>query len=118
MANSAFDPSDTDAVRDRLLGLRAETERLIESSKDARSAVELDQSKVGRVSRMDALQGQQMALATDRRRLIELQKIDAALKRLDAGDYGYCVRCDEEIEVKRLAQDPAIPLCFDCASSA
>lgn len=96
--------------------MRADLDALIAGSKEARAAVELDQTKVGRLSRMDALQGQQMALAADRRRTLELQNIDAALKRLEAGDYGYCVRCDEPIAPKRLAFDPSTPLCIACAS--
>ena len=84
---------------------------------EARAAVELDQTRVGRLSRMDALQGQAMALETDRRRGLELQKIEGALRRLEDGEYGACVRCGEEVEVKRLELDPAATLCFDCASS-
>lgn len=80
-------------VRDQLHAIRQELEALISGSSDSRSTVELDQSAVGRLSRMDALQGQQMALATDRRRALELKRIESALARLEDGDYGYCVRC-------------------------
>jgi len=41
--------------------------------------------------------------------------VAAALKRIESGDYGYCLNCDEEIAVKRLEIDPAAPLCLDCA---
>lgn len=51
-----------------------------------------------------------MAKAVDERRHERLSLIDAALKRLDAGDYGYCAACDEEIPAKRLAIDPVIAL--------
>ncbi len=64
---------------------------------------------------MDALQGQAMAQATQRRREQELQRIDAALKRLDTGDFGYCMTCDEEIDLRRLELDPTVTLCIDCA---
>lgn len=111
-----FDPTDPEAVRDRLLARRTEIEALISGSREARAAVELDQTRLGRLSRMDALQGQQMALAADRRRTLELQRIDAALRRLETGDYGHCVRCDEPIAAKRLAFDPAAPMCVDCAA--
>ena len=66
---------------------------------------------------MDALQGQAMALETDRRRTIELQKIDSAVRRLETGEYGCCVQCGEEIPARRLAFDPAVTLCIDCAES-
>lgn len=79
------------------------------------AAVELDQSSVGRLSRMDAIQVQEMALAGKRRRLAELARIQAAVKRIDDGDYGFCVNCDEPIALKRLEVDPATPACIRCA---
>lgn len=96
--------------------MRQDIEALVSGSSEARSTVELDQTAVGRLSRMDALQGQQMALATDRRRALQLKRIDSALKRLDDGDYGTCVRCEEPIAPKRLDHDPAVTLCVDCAA--
>ena len=84
--------------------------------KDAAKTVELDQSRLGRLSRMDALQGQAMSQAVNERRQVELQKISAALRRIDSGHYGYCIKCDESISQKRLEFDPAAPLCIDCAS--
>ncbi len=100
-----------------LLHLRkAELEAIMKTSEDDGKPVELDQSRVGRLSRMDALQGQALAQETVRRRKNELSRIEAALTRVDAGDYGYCVNCDEEISAKRLAVDPSTPLCIDCAS--
>lgn len=107
---------DLNAAR-ALLEARREELRALAASTTADSApVELDQQKVGRLSRMDAMQGQAMAQETARRREIELQRIDAALARVAAGDYGYCVRCDEPIEPGRLKVDPATPICVDCAS--
>ena len=87
------------------------------TARDAAGTVELDQSRVGRLSRMDALQGQAMSRETNRRRELELARIEAALKRIEAGDYGYCVRCGEEIAEGRLLFDPSTPLCIDCAGS-
>jgi DnaK suppressor protein len=103
-----------DAFRQTLISLREEIEQLNLTSKEAASTVELDQSKVGRLSRMDALQAQQMAQETTRRRQIHLQKIDSALRRMDAGEYGYCLICDEEIPIARLDFDPASTRCIGC----
>lgn len=88
----------------------------MKSSTEGSRPVELDQTRMGRLSRMDALQGQAMAQETERRRKNELQRIEAALMRVESGDYGYCVTCGEEISAKRLALDPSTPLCIDCAS--
>ena len=84
-------------------------------SADSRKTVELDQTTQGRLSRMDALQVQEMALEQERRRGIEVQRIEAALLRIEAGDFGYCTSCSNDIEPKRLANDPAVPLCLACA---
>jgi DnaK suppressor protein len=80
--------------------------------------IELDQTKVGRLSRMDAMQQQAMAQATARRTEVELQRIRTALGRLQSGDYGYCVKCEEEIAEGRLRADPASLVCIDCARAA
>ena len=81
-----------------------------------RAPVELDQQAVGRLSRMDALQVQAMALETSRRRGVELRRIAAALARMDEGEFGYCLECGDEIAARRLELDPAAPLCIGCAS--
>ena len=80
------------------------------------AVVELDQSRVGRLSRMDAMQAQAMSVETNRRREIELQRIGSALQRLQSDEYGYCLRCDEEISRQRLEVEPATPVCIDCAA--
>lgn len=110
-------PVDEDRARRALLHRRDELAALSDSSADARGIVELDQSSVGRLSRMDALQDQAMAQETERRRRGELMRIEAALARLDEGDYGYCIDCGEEIAAKRLDIDPAVALCVRCAEA-
>jgi len=105
----------TEDIRETLLALKAELEDLSEMSGEARETVALDQQSVGRLSRIDALQGQAMAKASERQRRSTIHKIDAALSRLDSGDYGYCVECDEQIAEKRLEVDPAAAFCIKCA---
>ena len=104
-------------VRQKLEALRIELTDVAEAAREGRQPVELDQTKVGRLSRMDALQDQAMQVEVENRRRVELQRIDAALARIEDGEYGYCVRCGDEIEGKRLALDPAVPFCQDCAQS-
>ena len=105
-------------VRNKLLELRAELLAAAEAGKDSAAVVELDQTKVGRLSRMDAMQAQAMAQASAQRREQTLRQIDAALKRIDDDEYGYCLKCDEAINPKRLEFDPTVTLCIDCASKA
>ncbi len=104
--------------RQRLLQQQQELLDLKQTGEEAVRTVELDQTSVGRLSRMDALQGQAMSRERERRRQLELQKIASALHRIDAGEYGLCVRCEEEIAVHRLEFDPATPLCINCASKS
>ena len=102
----------------QLLALRAELEEVEDSGDDASAVVELDQTKVGRLSRMDAMQAQAMAKASAGRRKQMLRDIEAALKRIDDEEFGYCQACDEPINPKRLEFDPTVRLCIDCASKA
>lgn len=104
--------------RDSLLALQAELESIAATGDESAAVVELDQSKVGRLSRMDAMQAQAMAKASSQRREATLKHITAALKRLDDGDFGLCLNCDEPINPKRLEFDPTATLCIDCASAA
>ncbi|WP_193179358.1 TraR/DksA family transcriptional regulator [Nisaea sediminum] len=106
---------DFDHFRERLLARRAEIQSVMEAASDSAKPVELDQTRVGRLSRMDALQGQAMAKETERRRGLELQRIRTALERIEEEEFGYCVSCGEEIPLKRLEFDPAVTTCIDCA---
>ena len=102
------------AFRQTLITLKKEIELLNITSKESADTVVLDQSRVGRLSRMDALQAQQMAQEATRRRQIQLQKIDSALRRLDEGEYGYCFICGEQISAARLDFDPTCTRCIEC----
>lgn len=106
---------DFEHFRERLLARRAEIQAVMEAASDSAKPVELDQTRVGRLSRMDALQGQAMAKETERRRSLELQRIRTALERIEDEEFGYCVSCGEEIPLKRLELDPAVTTCVDCA---
>ena len=107
---------NTDAdIRIRLLGLIREQENLSQAALDNRKPVALDQQSIGRLSRMDSLQVQAMDQAQEQVRRKQIVRLKAALERLDTGDYGYCVTCDEPIGEKRLELDPATPLCIECA---
>ena len=89
-----------------------------DGQQEAAGTVELDQARVGRLSRMDALQQQAMARATNQRSAVELQRIEAALVRIQTGDYGYCLKCGEDIAEKRLKVDPGALSCITCAGLA
>jgi DnaK suppressor protein len=108
-------PVDPEKARERLLALRGEIEAASRQSEGYRAPVGLDQQSVGRLSRMDALQQQAMAQASERARARELQRIDAALRRIEDGEYGWCAECGEAIAERRLEVDPCASHCVNCA---
>ena len=69
---------DLEHFREQLLARRVELQAVMDSASDSAKPVELDQTRVGRLSRMDALQGQAMAKETERRRGVELQRIETS----------------------------------------
>lgn len=99
-------------IRDRLARLGAENRR----GRDAQAIVTLDQQSIGRLSRMDALQNQAMAKAQQTRRDAEATRLRAALARLEAGEFGYCEECGDDIAPRRLELDPAAVKCISCAA--
>ena len=102
-------------LKSRLLERQLELKALDEEGANWRSTVELDQQSVGRLSRMDAMQQQEMAQAEARRRTNDLARIDQALKRLEEDEYGWCAACGEPIAYGRLEIDPMATHCVGCA---
>ena len=110
-----MDEMQIDSFRQQLLQLRSELMNLSSTSDDAAKTVELDQSAVGRLSRMDAMRAQGMAIETKGRRENQLLRIEGALRRIAAGDFGICLTCGEEINLRRLEVDPSYTQCIKCA---
>ncbi len=101
---------------ERLRAELAELRTASEATRGERRPVTLDQQSVGRLSRMDAMQGQAMAAATEARRAGRERAIAAALARLEGEDFGWCDGCGEFIGLKRLDLDPVAQRCVACAS--
>ena len=108
-------PIDRQTLREVL---HAQREALShESELDDVQTIELDQTRVGRLSRAEAMQDHQMALEMARRRRAMLEAIDDALRRIgEDPDFGYCDDCGEPIAAKRLTLDPTQRLCVSCQS--
>lgn len=108
-----LDQAKLDLYRQVLEELQEELVQQSAEDSDAET-VELDQSKVGRLSRMDALQRQQMALETKRRHENKRRAVAGALRRIETGDYGFCFVCGTAISEERLSVDPTLTRCRDC----
>lgn len=112
-------PSDYDALCQRFRGKlnveRAELENLLAETDSDSDPVELDQQNTGRLSRMDAIRSQAMAQEAKRRRTLRIQQIDAALKRIEEKEFGWCADCGKFIGEGRLEADPVFLTCVSCA---
>lgn len=106
---------DFSHYQEMLMRRRVVLQQVVQMGDAAAATVELDQTRVGRLSRMDALQGQAMSQETQRRREQELRHIAAALQRIEQNEFGECAQCGEMIAEGRLAVDPAATLCIVCA---
>ena len=107
--------NDPNYYRNKLETLQHTLRDVQASGEQAAETVELDQTRVGRLSRMDAMQAQAISIATNSRRTTELRRISAALQRIEDDEYGYCLSCGEQIAPARLRIDPAATLCIVCA---
>jgi len=97
--------------------LRADLADLLEISREGTQTVELDQP-IGRLTRMDAIQQQKMAQASRGGHQIRARQVDAAIKALGEGEYGYCRQCEEAIGYRRLKAKPETPFCLGCQSAS
>lgn len=109
------DPDRLARFTESLITLKQDLEAQEAGTAQDRAPVELDQSRMGRLSRMDALQAQAVQAAVSDRRRQAIRRIEAALQRMDEGEFGYCLSCGEPIDLKRLELDPAAPHCARCA---
>ena len=78
--------------------------------------VELDQSRMGRLARIDAIQSQQAAKKQVNRIKREIKLLENAQARMRAApeDFGYCTDCDELIPFLRLMMRPFERRCVPC----
>jgi len=107
-----------DEFRQLLEARREELEAQMSSGDEATKPVILDQQSVGRVSRIDAIQQQQMAIANQQQAAQILQRIELGLQRIERGEYGLCLQCAEPIALARLQAQPFASLCLDCQAAS
>ncbi len=100
--------ADIKRLKEQLLVLKVDIQAQEENFKETSKPIDLDQAKIGRLSRMDAMQGQEVALEASRRRKSQLLKADSTLCRIKVGEYGYCFLCNEAIDIRRLDFDPTV----------
>ena len=107
-------PQQLEELHSILESRKLKLDQQLDDAVSATGVVTLDQSSVGRVSRMDAMQQQSMAVSTRAKAQASLRKVISALNRMDRNDYGFCDRCDEQIQFKRLKVQPEASHCLKC----
>jgi len=100
-------------IKDQLTELMVELEERLKTTGDQSQPVQLDEP-IGRLSRMDAIQMQQMALAGLTREQQQLVRVRYALSLVDNEDFGGCQSCKAPIGVDRLRFQPEILFCVRC----
>lgn len=108
------DEGEIEQLLDQLTDLRSELYDEVISLKHVSEPVELDQQAVGRVSRGDALQQQNMAKANLGQCQERIRQVEDALHKIDAEEYGICEECGEPISMQRLHAQPETPYCIKC----
>ncbi len=101
-------------LRDKLEELAREIDQYLRGSEASAAAVEPDKG-LGRLSRMEAMQDQQMVLELRRRKKRQKLEVQNALARIDEGKYGQCSFCGNEISFERLDAFPEVQTCVSCA---
>ncbi|WP_166258544.1 TraR/DksA family transcriptional regulator [Marinobacter salicampi] len=110
-----MDQTESEQFRAQLLALKQDILDTSSIRDEISATVSLDQSCTGRLSRMDALQTQAIAVAGKTRADKQLRLIEAAIVRIDHDDFGFCMECGEPINPRRLEIDPTSLYCITCA---
>lgn len=115
-----MDDQQLQGFKQQLRALREELLGHLDLSDAASQVVELDQTAVGRLSRMDAMQQQQMSQASRSQYRQRLIKVERALSVIASGDasYGYCEDCGNQINLERLNISPESLYCLLCQQRA
>jgi DnaK suppressor protein len=106
--------AELEVCRCKLLSLRIELQSFGDSTADDDKSIEPDIDYIGGRSRMDAMLAQQKGQDSVKMRKRQIQKIEGALRRIEAGEYGRCFVCEEELDLVRLSADPTITRCMKC----
>ena len=110
-----MDAEQLELARRGLLTLRDQLTALVSATTDDVKPVDLGEP-IGRLSRVDAMQQQQMSAENRRSAQRRRRQVESALARIEADEYGECQGCGEEIEPRRLSAKPEAPLCLTCQS--
>jgi DnaK suppressor protein len=113
MGASELSTQQLDELRRDLENERTRLEESLKLTREGAKPVQLSKP-IGRLSRMDAIQQQQMTKASRASYATKLRQIEASLEAHRKGEYGYCRACEEAIGYRRLKARPETPFCLSC----
>ena len=108
------DPKNQDFYRKILNKLLEEIEAYLSKTEESAEAVSPDKS-LGRLSRMEAMQDQQLILEARRRKKMQKVAVLSALQRIENGQFGTCIFCGKPIASDRLEVAPESTTCISCS---
>ena len=100
-----------------LAGLELELGSELDKTDDQAQPVDVG-APIGRLSRMDAIQHQQMSQATRKQQRLRLTRVRRALDAITRGEYGLCRVCEENIDRRRLEVRPESIMCLPCSKAS
>lgn len=102
-----------ESFRPRIEARITELNASLVSTKEDTEAIAPDKS-IGRLSRLDSMQMQQMAVGMQARMREEIKQLKEALQRIDRGRYGTCELCRQDIPLERLEFQLDATICVNC----
>jgi DnaK suppressor protein len=108
------DPQNQEAYRKTLQDSLEEIEDYLTKTEESAVAVSPDKS-LGRLSRMEAMQDQQLILEARRRKKMQKVAVLSALQRIENGQFGICIFCGKPIAPERLDVAPESSTCVSCS---
>ena len=105
--------TETNAFRKTLESRQTE----LKNANKGREVIETEASPDD-LDRIQQAAEREYAIGSLERNFSRLREVTAALGRLDAGVFGVCANCEEEISLKRLAALPWAPFCIVCQEAA
>jgi DnaK suppressor protein len=109
-------PDQREELYQLLLAEQVRLEAHFALSEEGSKPVQLG-TPIGRLSRMDAIQQQQMTRASRSTLEVKRRQVEASLAEHAKGVYGECRSCEEPIGYPRLRARPEAPFCLSCQDS-
>lgn len=100
--------------RDNLIAKRKSIVEVVQRSEDYGREVDSDESAMDIADKASSSYTKEFMFSKSNSDRQLLQAIDAALDRIDSGEYGLCDECGEQIGEKRLTAIPWADLCIRC----